>query len=395
MALINKQDIEKLINVQNNTNALCISFYLPTHRAGQQTLNGVDSTMFKNQVKKAKELLEAHDVPQAEIEEYIKPAEELLHDNNFWRHQSDGLAVFITKGFSIHYNLPVKMPTEVYVLNQFYFTPILPILSQNGRFFLLHLFREKITFYEATIDNIKEIDVSSMIPESIEEALEPEVRGKDQDFQNSRATINGSFINTAQAGTNKSDYEHGRVREFLQEVSNGLQEILHDAQEPLVLAGVDHYCAIYRAHSKYKNIVAENVNVNENSGAVDSRELHEKGLAVIKPVMEQSEKDAMERYNNVAGTGTTSEDVATVAAESMHGRIDTLFIKPGKPVWGTYDAINASAEVHPEYRRGDFDLVNLAAVKTLSQGGRVFVSNNGEASEMGTNDVSVKALFRY
>ncbi|GHA64913.1 baeRF3 domain-containing protein [Pontibacter akesuensis] len=395
MALINKQDIEKLINVQNNTNALCISFYLPTHRTGPQTLNGVDSTLFKNQIRKAKELLTAHDVPQAEIESYIKPAEELLHDNNFWRHQSDGLVVFITKGFSVHYNLPVTMPTEVYVLNQFYFTPILPILSQNGRFFVLHLFREQVTFYEATIDTIKEINISSMIPESIEEALQPETRGKDQDFQHSRTTINGSYINTAQAGTTKGDQEHGRVREFLQGVSNGLQEILHDAHEPLVLAGVDHYCAIYRAHSKYKNIVPQNINVNENSGVADSRELHEKALAVMKPIMEQSEKEAMERYNNVAGTGVTSEDVATVAAESMHGRIDTLFIKPGSPVWGTYDNVNATAEVHDNYRRGDFDLINLAAVKTISQGGRVFVSNNGEASEMGTNNTSIKALFRY
>ena len=41
MALIHKKDIEKLLNVQNNTqNALCISIFIPTHRAGHETLNG-------------------------------------------------------------------------------------------------------------------------------------------------------------------------------------------------------------------------------------------------------------------------------------------------------------------------------------------------------------------
>jgi hypothetical protein len=393
MALINRSDIEKLINVQSNTgNALCLSFYLPTHRAGQQTLNGIDTIAFKNQVRKAKSLLERHDVPEAEIAQYLKPAEDLLHDNNFWRHQSEGLVVFITKGFSAHYTLPIAMPDEVYVLDQFYFTPILPILSQNGRFFILNLYREKISFYEATIDKIRQIDISSFVPESFNQALKFDIKGNDQDFTHSTTTVNGSNI-VHGAGTNKSDEEHGRVREFMLEIDNNLQQILHNATEPLVLAGVDHYCSIYRNVSKYKNIVPQNINVNE--GVDDMNALHEKALAVMKPLMQQGHTDSMTRYQNVAGTGATSEDIATVAAEAVHGRVDTLFIAPSQPVWGSYNAVSATAEVHDEYQRGDDDLINLAAIKTIAQGGRVFVSNDVNAPEATNGQANVKALFRY
>jgi hypothetical protein len=392
MALINKSDIEKLINVQSNTNALCLSFYLPTHRAGQQTLNGIDSIAFKNQVRKAKSLLERHQVPEAEIEEYLKPAEDLLHDNNFWRHQSEGLAVFITKGFSAHYTLPIAMPDDVYVLDQFYFTPILPILSQNGRFFILNLYREKIGFYEATIDKVRPIDISSFVPESFNQALKFDIKGNDQDFTHSTTTVNGSNI-VHGAGTNKSDEEHGRVREFMLEIDNNLQQILHNATEPLVLAGVDHYCSIYRNISKYKNIVQQNINVNE--GVDDMNALHEKALAVMKPLMQQGHSESLSRYQNVAGTGATSEDIATVAAEAVHGRVDTLFIAPSQPVWGSYNAVSATAEVHDEYQRGDDDLVNLAAIKTIAQGGKVYVSNYNGMSEGTDGRANVKALFRY
>lgn len=394
MALINKSDIEKLINVQSNTqNALCLSFYLPTHRVGQQTLNGADSINFKNQVKKAKELLERHDVPEAEIAQYMKPAEDLLHDNNFWRHQGEGLALFITKGYSAHFTLPITMPNEVYVLDQFYFTPILPILSQNGRFFILNLYREKIAFYEATIDKIRPIDISSFVPESFNQALKFDIKGNDQDFTHSTTTVNGSNI-VHGAGTNKSDEEHGRVREFMLEIDNNLQQILHNSTEPLVLAGVDHYCSIYRNISKYKHIVAQNINVNE--GVDDMNALHEKALAVMKPLMKQAHNDSMERYQNVAGTGATSEDIATVAAEAVHGRIDTLFIVPSQPVWGSYSAVSATAEVHDEYHRGDDDLINLAAIKTIAQGGKVYVGNlNGMAEAAADGGANVKALFRY
>lgn len=395
MALINKNDIEKLLNAQNNTkNALCISIFIPTHRGGKETLNGQDNILFKNKIREARALLARHDVPESEIEEYMKPAEALLSDNNFWRHQAEGLAVFITKGFSEHYTLPIEMPDVVYVLDHFYFTPILPILSQNGRFFILSLYREKVCLYEATIDKIRSIDISSFVPETMNKALRFDVKGHDQDFTNSTTTVNGSNI-VHGPGASKSDEEHERVREFVIEIDNSLQKILHDAHEPLVLAGVDHYCSLYRSHSKYKNIVPQNININENSDVFNMQVLHEKALNVVKPIMQQSHTDSLNRYQNVAGTGVTSEDIATVAAEAVHGRIDTLFIAPSEPVWGSYDVANARAVIHKEYQRGDHDLINLAAIKTIAQGGKVFVSSYNGLSEVSETQGNVKALFRY
>lgn len=394
MALINKRDIEKLLNVQNNTkNALCISIFIPTHRAGHETLNGQDQMLFKNKIREARALLARHDVPESEIEKYMKPAEELLNDNNFWRHQAGGLAVFITKGFSEHYILPITMPDVVYVLDQFYFTPVLPILSQNGRFFILWLYREKISFFEATIERIRPIDISSFVPESMNEALKFDVKGKDQDFNTSRTTVNGTNILGSPQGSTQGDDQYERVREFMLEIDNNLQQILHDAHEPMVLAGVDHYCSIYRSISKYKNIVPQNINVNE--GQEDLSTLHEKALGVVRPLMQQSHAESLERYENVAGTGVTSEDIATVAAEAVHGRVDTLFITPSEPVWGTYDSKSATAVVHKSYQRGDDDLINLAAIKTLAQGGRVFVNSYNGLAEVNDGNGNVKALFRY
>ncbi|TPE45529.1 baeRF7 domain-containing protein [Pontibacter mangrovi] len=395
MALINKNDIEKLLNVQNNTqNALCISLYIPTHRAGHETLNGQDHILFKNKLREARTLLQRHDVQEAEIEQYMKPAEDLLNDNGFWRHQAEGLAVFITKGFSAHYTLPITMPEVVYVLDEFYLTPILPILSQNGRFFILSLYREKVAFYEATIETIRPIDISAFVPETMNKALKFDVKGHDQDFHTGTTTVNGTNI-VHGPGSTKGDEEHERVREFVIEVDKSMQKILHDAHEPLVLAGVDHYCSLYRQHSKYKNIVPQNININENADVVNMNSLHEKALNVVKPLMQQSHTDSLSRYQNVAGTGVTSEDIATVAAEAVHGRIDTLFITPSQPVWGRYNAKSAVAEVHNEYQRGDHDLVNLAATKTLAQGGKVFVNSYNGLSENTEGGASVKALFRY
>src|SRR5690606_9337106 len=102
-----------------------------------------------------------------------------------WRYQGEGLAFFLAKGFSRHYTLPIPVKENVYVLDQFYLTPLLPMLSRNGRFFILNLNRDKVMFYEATVERIRPIEISSFMPDTMNKALKFDVRGNDQDFTNS------------------------------------------------------------------------------------------------------------------------------------------------------------------------------------------------------------------
>ncbi|MDX5347393.1 MAG: hypothetical protein LPK19_09105, partial [Hymenobacteraceae bacterium] len=225
MALIKKKDIETLVNVENQ-NDLCISIYIPTHRGGAEVLNNQDAILFKNKIKEAEALLQRHDLTEAEAEAMMKPAHDLQADSGFWRHQGEGLAVFITKSFTRHYTLPIAVKENVYVLDNFYLTPLVPMLSQNGRFFILSLNRDKVCFYEATVERIRAIDVKSFVPETMNKALKFDLKGNDQDFTHSTTTVNGTNI-VHGPGATKGDEEHERVREFMLEIDNGLQKILH------------------------------------------------------------------------------------------------------------------------------------------------------------------------
>jgi hypothetical protein len=94
----------------------------------------------------------------------------------------EGLAVFISQGFSKHYTLPIRLNEEVFVLDHFYLTPILPMLSRSGHFYILSLNQNKVQLFEASYDHIKEIALSEFMPTSFEEALKYDVIGNDQDF---------------------------------------------------------------------------------------------------------------------------------------------------------------------------------------------------------------------
>jgi hypothetical protein len=67
------------------------------------------------------------------------PGRRLLEDINFWKYQSDGLAAFLAPQFLRPFRLPLACKEGVVVANRFSIIPLLPLLSDNGRYFVLAL----------------------------------------------------------------------------------------------------------------------------------------------------------------------------------------------------------------------------------------------------------------
>jgi len=89
MYLLNRAEVRALIDERAKK---CVSVYLPTHRSGSEIQQ--DPIRFKNLLKQAEERLANGEMRRPEAQAILRPAQRLLDDDGFWRHQSDGLAVF-------------------------------------------------------------------------------------------------------------------------------------------------------------------------------------------------------------------------------------------------------------------------------------------------------------
>ena len=96
MTLLTKKAFTQLSGVHAPT---CISIFIPTHRAGQEVLEKKDQLALKNQLKEVSHNLAGQGYSDQEVKSMLEPAAQLLEDTEFWRHQSDGLALFISEGF--------------------------------------------------------------------------------------------------------------------------------------------------------------------------------------------------------------------------------------------------------------------------------------------------------
>ena len=157
----------------------------------------------------------------------------------------------------------------------------------------------------------------------------------------------------------------------------------------MVLAGVEYMHPIYREASHWSQLLPEGVRGNPERMSQD--ELLKEAWALVHPHYQGIRQQAMELYQQLHGTGRTTDRVSEAVTAASHGRIDTLFVPVGVHRWGHFDEAKNSLVMHPEAQPGADDLLDLAALTTLSNGGRVFVVQ----PEQIPNGAQVAAIYRY
>ena len=165
--MLTKKKIKSLAEIQFTT---CISIFIPTHRSGFQN-SKIDHLNFKNALSTVRQKLEERSMQPDDIHRLLQPAYEMMEDDNFWIQLSDGLAVFISPNRFEYFELPIHFNPYVYVGEEFYLRPLLPMFTGDERFFILALSQNEVRFFEATRSSITPIIIEDLVPEDMEEAL--------------------------------------------------------------------------------------------------------------------------------------------------------------------------------------------------------------------------------
>ena len=347
----------------------CVSLYMPTHRVGRdQQQNPI---RLKNLLAEAETKLLAHGLRRPEVQKMMRPAEELLWNKQFWQHQGDGLAIFLTNDFNKIYRLPAEFEEFIVITNSFHIKPLLPLLSRGEKFYVLAVSQKSVRLFEGNADILTEIELN--FPTSMEEVLwmdDPER------FLN----LHSGSISTGHArgeggifhGHNVGDDEKKNILRFFQSINQGLNDLLQERTIPMVLAGVDYLLPIYREASSYNNLLEDEILGNAERENV--KELHAEAWKIVKPIFEESQKKAYEKFEQLKGQGSdlATSDLKTTVKAAKYGQVETLFVPLGLQKWGRYDADNNKVILEHEPGPGKEDLFDLAATETILNSGQVF-----------------------
>jgi hypothetical protein len=366
MDILNPSALKSLIAQEGKW---CVSIYMPTHRAGREQQQ--DPIRLKNLLAKAETLLLANGLRRPEVQKMMQPAEELLWNKRFWQNQSSGLAILLTNDFHKIYRFPLEFEEFLGVSNSFHIKPLLPLLGRGEKFYVLAISLKHVRLFEGNADTISEIELN--FPTSMEDALwmdDPER------FLN----LHSGSISTGHArgeggifhGHNVGDDEKKNILRFFQSVNQGLNDLLQERTVPMVLAGVDYLLPIYREASSYNNLLEDEIRGNVERDQV--KELHREAWDIVKPIFEESQKKAYEKFEQLKGQGSdlVTSDLHVTVKAARFGQVETLFVPLGLQKWGRYDAESDSVIVKREPGPGNEDLFDLAATETLLNSGQVF-----------------------
>jgi Bacterial archaeo-eukaryotic release factor family 7 len=384
MAILNSIELQSLIT---ETERPCVSIYLPTHRKGPQIEQ--DRIRLKNLLKKAEKLLASGGMRGTEIDPLLNPARKLLEDSIFWRHQSDGLALFMTAGKFHTYRLPYHFSEVVVVTDRYHVKPLLPVLADEAQFYVLAFSQKQVRLLQGSTYSVSEIDVEG-VSTSLADTLDPNRNRNHIQFHTGAPSHGSGKRDAIYHGSGFGDEDRKKaIQKFFAQVDRGVTELLKDNPGPLVLAGVDYLLPLYREVSKYPNLVGSGI--TGNFDVVAAEELHRLAWEQVEPLLTEARRKDWARFVQLKETDSNlvSDIVRDVVRSALGGRIDSLFVADDVQHWGTVDFKNHEVEIHDGEQSGDCDLLDLAAVHTLTKGGAVYIMHNGDASG------DIAAIYRY
>ena len=359
---------------------------MPTHRAGRETRQ--NPIRLKNLLREAETQLLGEGLRSSEAEALLAPMESLLRDAHFWRHQSDGLATFSSVELFRRYRLPLAFDELVVVSRRFHVKPLLPLLTGDGRFYVLALSQNEVRFLESTRYSVREVELKG-VPQGLAEALRYDDKEQQLQFHTPTPVGRGEQAAVFHGQGVGADDAKTDILRYFRQIDRGLSALLKDERAPLVLAGVHYLLPIYKEANKYAHLVDEGVLGNPEG--VSAEELHDHAWAIVEPHFLKAREEAYLRYEQLAGTEQASNKLAKVVTGAYQGRIEELFVAVGIQQWGIFDSGAHRVHHHREAEPGDEDLLDFAAVHTLLHGGTVYAV----APDQVPDNTFIAAVFRY
>jgi hypothetical protein len=158
-----------------------------------------------------------------------------------WRHQQQGLAVFLAPGFNHIHKLPIPVPEESFLGDHFHFKPLLPLLEDAGSFWLLTISANHTRLYPR-------------VPDS-----------------------------------------QGRIARILHRVVPPVEPLIKRSPAPVIVAAPPEVQVHFREIAGWRGIQSDGI--TENPDALSEAELHRGAYALVEPKLAEARAAAVDRLN--------------------------------------------------------------------------------------------------
>jgi hypothetical protein len=359
----------------------CVSLFMPIDRAaGTQQNQG----RLERLLRRVQRELAAQGTRDGDAAKLARQTESLRDRPIVARSATDGLACFMAPDFLRVEQVPLAVKPEYHIGPRFALRPILRVLAENERFFVLALSHDVGRMFEATADAMCEVPLDprqgpapavprGTTPSRLAGGLVPPVRAAGPGWSEAalRRRWGGAAPTTRScriplSHPAASPSEKVDIVRFLRAVDHSVHCLLGGQDAPLVLACIGFLAGLYTSVNSYRRLLP--VKVPGNPATWSEDQLHVRACQIAEPYLRRSRDLACQKYEDARGTPLASDDVREVVPAADLGRIDTLRVTRSAVCRGGYDPYERRVQLNCR----DDDLAEIAVVATLLHGGRVY-----------------------
>lgn len=360
-----------LRNLAESRNAASVTIYLPTTPVSIQTEG--DRIALKNLGREALEQLEAMSADRRDVAEIAEEIDDLVDDDEFWRFQAHGLAVFVTPENLRTFRVATRLDPRVAVSDRFHLKPLLRSVTFGHACVVLALAEGSVRVVEVSADLPAEaIRVEGMPSDAADAVGKASIAGRSH---------SGRFVG--------SEGKKVRLRQYARRVDGALRGLLAGSELPLVLASVESLGAIYRSVNSYPHLAEQGIEGNPER--LTDGELATAARPVLDALARTRISDWREQFAQRASAGRTTSDVETAARAATAGAVASLVADMDAKVYGTIDEESGDVRFAESASADTYDVVDEIARRVLSSGGTVMPVRKDEVPEAGP----LSAILRY
>jgi hypothetical protein len=364
-----------------------VSCYLPTHRNPSEKKE--DRMRLKNLLNEAEDRLAGRGLRSPVVRELLEPARDLLDHEAFWESLRDGLALFVSPTLFRVYTVSIPTREFLAVGDRFHLKPLLPVLRSDGRFYLLGLSQERAILLEGTRESLVEVPVPDL-PKDLVSALHLESFPPERTLEfRTQTSISGGRGTIFHGHAEEAEDVTRFLLEYFRQVDRAVSAFLRGSRAPLVVAGVDYLHPLYAEANTYPYLLVDGVYGNPDVFNIE--DLHRRSWRVIESALDLELDRALFEYADQAGGPRSSEEVSTILVGAYFGRVGRLFVAEDLQLWGRFDPDTLEVRVHESRQDDDVDLLDWAAIRTVSTDGLAYVLPRARIPGGGP----MAALFRF
>lgn len=349
--------LDRLTSIEGETLA---SLYLPTHVRGAEIEQ--DRIRLKNAISRIDSGLEEAGWSTEARSDYLSKSFDLLDDDDFWRHQNRGLAVFIDEEGTAE---PVALLDDAdelaHLADVFHVRPMMAS-AQRAELPVLVLTKGGVRLYLVSRQEARLVQAD--LPESFEDVNWFVDREKQRQRHPDRTGTNRSRHG------HEGGYEEEDLNRFLRAVDDALPDT---GSLPLVVLGDDNLAA------RLGNLSDRDILSPPHSGVGDvddPSQIHEKANAVVERHEASELESTLEQVQSALGRGEAITDLDTALEAAVTGRISSLAVHAkAEPVWGRFEPESLNVVRHEHQELFAVDLLDRLAVGAMRTGAEVVVAD--------------------